>query len=158
MPNPSDNDPLQAVTILPFQREDQIEVRNLILAGLAEHWGTIVPGLNPDLNNIHLTYAHAVFLVARYQGRIVGTGALVPLSVDTARIVRMSVAADMRRKNVGTLVFRTLCDQARTLGIRHLVLETTASWQAAIAFYQHLGCQPSHHQDGNIYFFLDLVL
>ena len=44
--------PTQDVIILPFQPENQAEVKNLILAGLAEHWGMIDPSKNPDLNDI----------------------------------------------------------------------------------------------------------
>jgi GNAT superfamily N-acetyltransferase len=146
----------QDIIILPFQPGNQAEVKDLILAGLAEHWGKLDPGKNPDLEDIGLTYAKAVFLVAWQQGRIIGTGALFPRSKTTAEIVRMSVAADMRRKRVGGMILQRLCEQARSMGIQQLVLETTETWHAAVEFYKHFGFQVTHHLDGDAYFVLEL--
>ena len=75
----------QDISILPFQSEYQSEVKNLVLNGLAEHWGTLDPTKNPDLNDIGLTYANAAFLVAWQNNKVIGTGALVPKSNDTGR-------------------------------------------------------------------------
>jgi hypothetical protein len=44
----------QDIIILPFQPENQSEVKNLISAGLAEHWGTLDSTRNPDLDNMVL--------------------------------------------------------------------------------------------------------
>ena len=41
-----------SITIRPFQSEDQQQVRDLILTGLEEHWGSLDPSKNPDLENI----------------------------------------------------------------------------------------------------------
>jgi N-acetylglutamate synthase-like GNAT family acetyltransferase len=71
------------------------------LAGLEEHWGVLDPTKNPDLEDIGLTYADAIFLVAQQNNKIIGTGALIPKPDGTAEIVRMSVAADWRRKGIG---------------------------------------------------------
>ena len=114
------------------------------------------PGRNPDLEEIGTAYAQAVFLVAVQQGRVIGTGALIPTADASAEIVRMSVAADMRRKGVASALLQALCARARTLGVRQLVLETTETWQDAIAFYEHAGFKETHHSNGDIYFRLEL--
>ena len=147
--------PNPAITILPFQPENQEQVKRLILTGLAEHWGVLDPSRNPDLNDIASTYSSAVFLVAWLQDKVVGTGAVVPQSDGSAEIVRMSVAADMRRAGIGSLLLRRLCQDAHSAGCHTLVLETTATWQDAIDFYLHFGFQITHHQDGDVYFSLD---
>lgn len=144
------------ITLLPFQPADQQAVRDLILAGLAEHWGTLDPARNPDLKDIAASYTGAVFLVARQAGRIIGCGALVPRTVETAGIVRMSVAADVRRQGVGCLILTALCDHARAGGFRRVVLETTATWTEVIAFYLRFGFRITHHQDDDVYFLLEL--
>jgi len=146
----------QEITILPFQLENQSEVMNLILAGLAEHWGTLDQTKNPDLRDIGFTYANAVFLVAWKNNKIIGTGALVPKSEDTAEIVRMSVANDERRKGVGRKILQRLCEQAKLNGYKRLVLETTETWHEVIEFYKQFGFQETHLLDGNVYFALDL--
>jgi len=71
---PSTSDP-QRLSLRPFRPEDQDAVKSLILAGLKEHWGTLDPSLNPDLDDIATSYKDAVFLVACEGDRIIGTPA-----------------------------------------------------------------------------------
>lgn len=144
------------ITIHPFQPENQAAAKALILAGLKEHWGVLDPSKNPDLNNIAQTYANATFLVAWEGDRVIGTGALVPRENSTAEIVRMSVAADQRRKGVGRQILQRLCEQAKHAGFKRIVLETTETWAEVIEFYQRFGFQITHYIDGDVYFALDL--
>jgi len=148
--------PPQGITIRPFQPADQQEVRALVLAGLEEHWGILDPYKNPDLENISTSYAEEIFLVALLDRRIIATAALVFRSVGSAEIVRMSVAAGMRRLGIGSLMLDSLCEHARRRGIHRLVLETTETWQEVIAFYQRFGFVITHRKDGDVYFALDV--
>ena len=148
--------PPQDMTIRPFQPADQQEARALVLAGLAGHWGTLDPHKNPDLDNISQSYAGDVFLVALLEQRIIATAALVFRPGDTAEIVRMSVAAGMRRCGIGRLMLDNLCAEARRRGIRRLVLETTQTWDEVVAFYLRYGFKITHYQDGDVYFEMDL--
>ena len=148
--------PKPEINILPFQPEDQAEVKNLVLTGLSEHWGTLDPSRNPDLNDIGLTYANAVFLVAWQDKKIIATGALVPKSNDTAEIVRMSVVANMRRNGIGRMILQRLFENAKSNGYNRLVLETTDTWHEVIEFYKKFGFQITHYLDGNVYFALDI--
>jgi GNAT superfamily N-acetyltransferase len=135
-----------------FQPSDQEEVKALILAGLVDHWGVLDASKNPDLNDIASTYAGAYFLVARLEGRVVGTGALVPRGAGEAEIVRMSVARDLRRCGVGRALLARLIEQAGRLGVRRIFLETTDTWSEVIAFYQSNGFNITHYQGGDVYF------
>jgi GNAT superfamily N-acetyltransferase len=146
----------QDITILPFQPEYQAEVKNLVLAGLVGHWGTLDPTKNTDLNDISHTYAKGIFLVAWQNNQIVGTGALLPTSNETAEIVRMSVAANMRRKGIGRMILEKLCERAKFAGYKRLVLETTETWSEVIEFYIQFGFRITHYLDGDVYFALDL--
>jgi putative acetyltransferase len=127
-----------------------------VLAGLADHWGKLDPSKNPDLNDIGSTYAHATFLVAWLQGKIVGTGALVPRSEEVVEIVRMSVARDVRRQGIGRLILQQLIVHAQAGGYRQVILETTSTWLEVVAFYERCGFRITHHRDGDTYFALDL--
>lgn len=147
---------LQNIVILPFQPKHQAEAKDLILAGLAEHWGTLDPSKNPDLNDISSNYAKGLFLVAVQDNQIIGTGAIIPKSNRVAEIVRMSVAATMRRKGIGKLILGELCEHARSNGYKRIILETTETWQEAIEFYKRFGFQITHYLDGDVYFALDL--
>jgi GNAT superfamily N-acetyltransferase len=145
------------IIIAPFQPADQTEAKALILNGLVEHWGFLDPTKNPDLDDIAATYANATFLVAWLDGKLVGTGALVPRSPDSAEIVRMSVDRSLRRQGVGRMILQTLVEYARQIGLRQVTLETTATWADVIAFYLNFGFHITHEQDGDIYFALDLT-
>lgn len=145
------------IVIRDFKREDQQAARSLILEGLAERWEALDPTLNPDLDDIACTYAAAVFLVAVERGQLVGTGALIPEAAGVGRIVRMSVARSHRRHGIGRRLLQALLQRARALGYCQLVLETTATWVDAIAFYQAHDFHPIAERDGDLHFVRDLT-
>ncbi|MGB9632552.1 MAG: GNAT family N-acetyltransferase [Chloroflexaceae bacterium] len=144
------------LSIVPFEPEHQEPVRALILAGLAERWGILDPTRNRDLEDIASTYRHADVLVALLGGRVVGVGACVPRSTEVGAIVRMSVASDLRRHGIGSALLQALSARAQAAGLTRIVLETTATWDDAIRFYQRYGFQMTHVHDGDVYFALDL--
>lgn len=139
-----------------FQPADQAAAQALILRGLAEHWGVLDPTKNPDLNDIAASYADGVFLVAWYEDVLIGTGALVREAEQIGRIVRMSVAAEMRRHGLGKAILDRLCAEARQHGYRQLVLETTVTWADAVAFYSRYGFQKRHIDEDEQHFSLEL--
>jgi putative acetyltransferase len=155
MENPG-NTTAQHIILRPFEPADQAAARGLILAGLAEHWGTLDPTLNPDLRDIAATYGEAVFFVAVAGSTLVGTGVLIHEAPGVARIVRMSVAASWRRRGIARTILAALCAEARAAGYRQIVLETTATWAGAIAFYQRNGFTITGTHDGDTHFVLDL--
>lgn len=144
------------IEILPFHSENQESVQNLILAGLEEYWGTLDENKNPDLQNITETYQNGIFLVAWLDNETVGTGAFMPRSIETVEVVRMSVSRHMRRQGIGQQMLAALCSRAYQRGFKQVILETTATWQNAIAFYKTFGFQITHYSDGDVYFALDL--
>jgi len=145
------------ILIRPFRPEDQAAAQGLILDGLVEHWGFLDPTKNPDLDDIASTYADGTFLVAWLGDDLVGTGALVREADGVARIVRMSVATHLRRRGIGTLVLKRLCGEARAAGYAQIVLETTSTWEDAIAFYKRNGFRVIGSRDGDTHFVLDLA-
>jgi ribosomal protein S18 acetylase RimI-like enzyme len=151
--------PLNANQLLirPFHPQDQKEVKDLILDGLMERWGSLDPSRNHDLDDITTSYSGALFLVTRLDGRLVGTGALLPYAQEVGEIVRMSVEKACRRRGIGRLILRRLLEHAQQSGYRQVILETTATWQEAINFYLDNGFQVTQFQDGDIYFCLDLA-
>ncbi len=137
--------------IRPFQTTDQPAAKALILAGLAAHWGWLDPTRNPDLDDIAVSYAGGVFLVAYDRGELVGTGALIPAGKRVGRLVRMSVAESRRRQGIGRDLLQALIAAAQERGYTHLVLETTATWAEAIAFYEVNGFRRSHEANGDVH-------
>jgi GNAT superfamily N-acetyltransferase len=127
---------------------EQSVVRSLILAGLEEHWGTVDPALNQDLDNIASTYAEATVLVARQGHEVVGTGVVVRRDDLSAEIVRMSVAAAHRRNGLGRRLVDDLVETARSWGMKRIVLETTADWTEVVEFYVRCGFTLTHFEMG----------
>ncbi len=138
--------------ISPFQPADQNAVKQLVLDGLVDHWGFLDPTKNPDLNDIAKTYRKALFLVARYEGEIIGCGVLFPRSAQHAEIVRMSVKKAWRGQHVGKQILTALLDAARERNLLHIILETTETWTEVVAFYQRNGFEITHYLDGDVYF------
>jgi len=146
-----------SLLLRPFQLSDQPAVKKLVLAGLVDHWKVLDPTKNPDLDDIQNHYKNATFLVVQENDRILGCGALVPRSLETAEIVRMSVDSLTRRRGIGTLILQRLRQEAHQQGFKEVILETTDTWQEVIAFYLHNGFHITHYQDGNVYFSIDIT-
>src|SRR3954447_26817630 len=85
-------------------RPDEADaVRSLILDGLGEHWDTIDPALNGDLDDLSTADPDRLVLVVTDGIRLVGAGTLVRRDDQCAEMVRMSVAPDHRRAGLGQL-------------------------------------------------------
>lgn len=151
---------MNELNIRPFQAKDQEAARRLILEGLRQHWGFLDESKNPDLDDIAAGYAHGVFLVAHLDNKLVGTGALLPEGrpggEPAGRIVRMSVAANCRRRGIGGRILQALLDRAHARGYRRVFLETTATWADATAFYRAHGFRSLGIRDGDMHFVLEL--
>ncbi|MBK8900632.1 MAG: GNAT family N-acetyltransferase [Anaerolineaceae bacterium] len=145
---------VDTIEIRPFHPRHQDEVKKLILAGLADHWGTLDLSLNPDLNDIAHSYAGETFLLAFQGDKIVGCGALVTedMGAGYGRIVRMSVNKTNRRQGIGQRILWELEETAVKRQFRKLVLETTETWQEVVAFYQANGYRIVKHRDGDTHF------
>ena len=81
---------------------------------------------------------------------------LIPEAHGLARIARMSVDQRCRRSSIGQRILNTLLDHARCQGYRRIVLETTDTWDDAIALYLRCGFHITGRCDGDVHFALDL--
>lgn len=144
------------VVITRFELQHQKIVCDLILEGLAEHWGVLDPTFNQDLLDIAQSYKDGIFLLAWQDSKLVGTGALIPECEGVARIVRMSVEKAHRRQGIGKIILNNLLTHAQEQKLQKVVLETTANWEDAIAFYKRAGFRPLEVRDGDLHFELDL--
>ena len=123
-------------------------MKALILAGLAEHWGSLDESLNPDLDNIATSHATGRTVVVEVDGQIIGTGTLRRSGV-VAEIVRMSVASPHRRLGIGRIIVDALIDTARAWGATRVILETSTQWEEVVAFYLASGFSVTHHAEGD---------
>lgn len=144
----------ESIAIRPFHPHYQDSVKQLILAGLADHWGELDLCLNQDLNDIARSYAGETFLLAFQGAVIVGCGALVREEgrAGYGRIVRMSVRKENRRQGIGQLILQALEKTAVQRQFHKLLLETTETWQEVVAFYQANGYLIIAHRDEDTHF------
>ena len=147
-----------SVSIRPFVPGDQEAARRLILEGLGQHFGFIDKTLNPDLDDIRMSYIEcgALFVVAEFGGEVAGTGALIREAPGISRIVRMSVSAKCRRRGFGRELVSFLLDAARRRGDRRVVIETNENWHDAIGLYLACGFHEDRCEDGSVHLVLDL--
>jgi ribosomal protein S18 acetylase RimI-like enzyme len=144
------------IRLEPFRPEAQGAARALILRGLGDHWGVIREDLNPDLDDIGRSYAPGYFVLAWAGDALVGTGGLLPWDGATVQIQRVSVASELRRRGVGSLIVADLLGAAEARGFDRVILETTESWTEIVAFWKRQGFQPFDRRDGDLYFSLEL--
>jgi GNAT superfamily N-acetyltransferase len=144
---------LKDFIIRPFERGDQEAVRNLILAGLGDHFDVLNPTLNRDLDDIWANYVAPgdCFLVVDLGGSIIGTGALIRESASVGRIVRMSVSTGKRRQGIGRLLVGKLLAEGSKRGYSTIVVETNDDWHGAIRLYQTCGFEPYDQRHGEIH-------
>lgn len=93
--------------------------------------------------------------LARYQGEIVGTCALLKKDEEIYELAKMAVTERVRGKGVGWLLGQASLSKARELGAKMVYLESNTSLEPAIQLYKKLGFrkivgQPSPYTRCNI--------
>jgi len=97
------------------------------------------PALSIPADAAELTPPAGLLVVARWNGRAVGCGALKFHGDKPAELKRMWVAADARGLGVGRGLLNELERLARGAGVRVVRLETNRSLKEAIALYRSSG-------------------
>jgi predicted GNAT family N-acyltransferase len=87
-----------------------------------------------ELDELDPMVMHAV--ARRADGTCIGTARLIPEAAGTARIGRMAVLAEWRRKGVGAALLWHLFEQAAKNGVQRLVLSAQLT---AMPFYRRYG-------------------
>ena len=150
VPNPL----LAQLVLKPVSPKTAPLARSLILEGLQERVGTLISGMNPDLDDILKFYSGSDhhFLIGYFRDspeKLICTGALVGETNFNARIVRVSVQKRYRRNKIARAMVKALEAHAKNNHFREILLETTDDWDSAIQFYLSLGYQIYAHSDGN---------
>ena len=112
-----------------------IAALNAELSGLYPEPGATHFRLDPE----EVTGGRGAFLVVYREATPVGCGGLRVLDPETAELKRMYVAPPVRGTGLGRRLVAALEAEARTLGVRRLVLETGVRQAAALALYRATG-------------------
>jgi GNAT superfamily N-acetyltransferase len=93
-----------------------------------------------DLSDAHKFHPpDGRFYLVSYRGQIAGVGCLKRLDQDVAEIQRMYVPPAFRGQGIGRATANRLIDDARSIGYRHLRLESLEFLHAAHSLYRSVG-------------------
>jgi DNA-binding MarR family transcriptional regulator/N-acetylglutamate synthase-like GNAT family acetyltransferase len=109
--------------------------------------------LNHPNEKILATGGH--IYMARLNGEMVGTCALIKMDNDTYELAKMAVTEKAKGKGIGWLLGQSAINKARELGAKTVFLESNTALAPAINLYQKLGFQKavrqsSHYERCNI--------
>lgn len=141
--------------IRDFEPRDQDAVRALVLDGMRERWGEAYdPSANADLEDIASTYVArgAEVVVLELDGVVAGCGTLIHETETRARMVRVSVHGDHRRRGLGRQIVNHLVDRARARGFTEVVVTTDTPWTSAVDLYRACGFTEAHRDESDTHF------
>jgi GNAT superfamily N-acetyltransferase len=78
-------------------------------------------------------------VLARLNGAIVGTCAMLPMDDGGVELAKMAVAESARGRGIGVLLGRAIIGRARARGAPRVYLESNTRLEPAIALYRKLG-------------------
>lgn len=120
--------------------ETALELIRALNAELSQQYPE--PGANHfRLDSDEVGSGRGVFLVAYWQNRPVGCGALRRLDPNTGELKRMFISPRWRGRGFGRRLLGALEEEARALGVVRLVLETGTRQAEAVALYERAGFQ-----------------
>ena len=132
------------ITIQPFENQDTDQIVDLILTiQQKEFFVPITINEQQDLLNIPTFYqqGNGNFWVAKHEGNVVGTIALIDCGENIGTIRKMFVKKEFRGKEFGIAqrLLDLLLDVAKESKMTDVYLGTIERLQAAIRFYERNG-------------------
>jgi ribosomal protein S18 acetylase RimI-like enzyme len=112
-----------------------------------------------DLRNVLATYVEAggEFLVAPFDGYLIGMGGLLPVSPGKCVIKRMRVRPNFQRQGLGRQILEALEARAQELGFEAVVLDTTEDQTAARRLYETSGYRETGRRETGRFVFIDFA-
>ena len=133
--------------MIDIRREDLTSANaQMLIAGLNAELRARYPGDGASyfrLDADEVRPGRGAFVVAYEADTPVGCGAVRLIDPAVAEIKRMYVRPDVRGRGIARRMLVVLEDQARSLGVTKLLLETGARQPEAIALYSRTGYVPS---------------
>jgi DNA-binding MarR family transcriptional regulator/GNAT superfamily N-acetyltransferase len=147
------------ITIIPYEAQYKTAFRDLNVAWISAYFKMETfdyEALDTPEENI-LNKGGYIF-VALYKNEPVGVCALKYRADDPEyayELAKMAVSSEMRGKNIGLLLGKTIIEKARELGAKNLFLESNTILKPAINLYHKLGFEkisgrPSPYERSNI--------
>lgn len=146
----------QQVEIIDYQPEFQADFQRLNCEWIEKYF-KVEEADRQSLDRPHdkiLSPGGHIYM-ARLNGEIVGTCALIKTDHDTYELAKMAVTEKAKGKGIGWLLGQAAINKARKLGAKTVFLESNTALAPAINLYQKLGFQktirpPSPYERCNI--------
>jgi len=137
---------LTHLTIRPATNDDLIQIVELVFGVLKEFDLQPDPsGIDADLQDIEANYLQSggsFEIIEDRDGNLKGSIGVFPVDEDTCELRKMYLVEDVRGLGLGTHLLQRAVNQARELGFKRMVLETSSRLAAANRLYLHFGFQP----------------
>ncbi|MBJ8104555.1 MULTISPECIES: GNAT family N-acetyltransferase [Bacillus cereus group] len=136
----------EKIHIVPYESKFQEEVVNLIVHIQQKEYNVpITKEEQPDLLEIETFYQrnHGNFWVATYDGKVVGTVALLDIGGQQVALRKMFVKKEFRGKEWGAshMLLQKAISWAENKKLKDIYLGTTVKFLAAHRFYEKNGFQ-----------------
>jgi len=145
--------------IRKFRDEDTKEVIRVITTVLKQLFNCkkkdLGDSLIEDLSHIKKNYFDkgGYFWVAEYNGKIIGTAAVVPEDKNTARLHRMYLYKSYRGKGYGSKLFNYREKWCKNNGYKKIILSTYPHFKEAIRMFKSKGYKEFKKEKGKIFFY-----
>ena len=138
---------LAHLTIRPANNDDCERVTKLVSSVLAEFGLAVEPdGVDGDLRDIEANYLQrggAFEVIEDGHGNLLGSFGLYPVDKTTCELRKMYFVLSARGSGLGRQILTCAIAQARELGFKQIVLETSSKLIAANHLYAKFGFEPA---------------
>jgi ribosomal protein S18 acetylase RimI-like enzyme len=147
------------LAIQPLKSSQIEDAKAVIIKGCFEFFGR-APMDFEDMTDIsNYVSPSGTLLVLLDYNRVVGTGAIRRLDVQTCELKRMWFLPDYRGKGYGRKMAELLFEFARSAGYKRVRLDTTEILERANKLYRRLGFQPiERYNEGHGTIFMEKQL
>ncbi len=128
------------VTIVPYQPKYAADYKKLNIAWIEKYFVVEAHDIEQlDDPETYIISKGGHILFAKFEGKIVGTCALIKNADDEYELAKMAVAEEMRGKQIGKLLGQAAIEQARAAGAKRVWLESNRILTTALNLYTRLG-------------------
>jgi DNA-binding MarR family transcriptional regulator/GNAT superfamily N-acetyltransferase len=132
------------IEIKPFAPEHAADFKALNKKWITEHFSLE----EADRKTLDDPYGYVIepggyIAVAIWQGKVVGTCALIKQANDEYELAKMAVTDRCKSTGVGFLLGQHMIETARDLGAKSIYLESNSKLKPALNLYRKLGFKPS---------------
>lgn len=133
-------DPDTQLTIVHFTTEYADDFKHLNVEWITQHWELEDADRRVlDHPEEHIIQNGGAIFIALYDGKAVGTAALLAKDQATFELAKMAVSPTVQGKGFGYMIADHALEHARKMGAQRVYLESNTILTPAISLYRKLG-------------------